>query len=256
MLSLRELQLRFSRAIAPAGAGDPSLLGLVESRGGLGSAERLAIYADMYQARLVDVLREDYPRVLAIVGDDEFRAVACRYLAAHPSTHPSVRHVGHRVPEFLAGEPSAPRFLADLARLEWARVEVFDAPDAEPLRPADLAAVPAQEWPDLRFRRVPASLIVESAWPVHRIWDAAGAPGDEPIAVEPEASTLRVWREGFDVSHAAMGALEVRALRALDRGESFAGICAALEDALDAGAAQAVGGLLMRWLEDELLVRG
>jgi hypothetical protein len=194
--------------------------------------------------------------VLAVLGDDAFRAVACRYLAAHPSTHTSVRHVGRRFAGFLAGEPTGHRFLADLARLEWARVEVFDAPDAEPLRLADLAAVPAPDWPGLRFRPIPACLIVESDWPVHRIWEAAGAPDDEPIAVEPGASTLRVWREGFDVSHASMSALEVRAFRALERGVPFAAICAELEGDLEPGAAaQEVGGLLMRWLEDGLLVQ-
>ena len=107
MLSLRELQLRFLATLnagdreaggAPAGQGtaaiDPILLGLVRGDSALDSRERLQIYADMYRERLVDVLREDFPRLLAALGDDEFTALACRYLARCPSTHPSVRHVG------------------------------------------------------------------------------------------------------------------------------------------------------------------
>jgi hypothetical protein len=265
MLPLRELQLRLSAALtegpidtgAVANAVDPALLALVSHRGGLGPAQRLDIYADMYRTRLVDVLREDFPRVLAILGDEEFRALACRYLARHPSTHPSVRYVGRRFAEFVAGEAALPPFLADLARLEWARVEVFDAPDAEPLRLSDLESLPASDWPALRLRPIPACLVVDCAWPVHEVWAAAeGAARGRAGAGRPEASTIRVWREGWSVSHAAMGDLERRVFPLLERGEPFASLCAAGEEGLDPeAAAREVGSLLMRWLEDELLTR-
>lgn len=236
---------------------DSALLQLVNGRGELAAAERLEIYADMYRARLVDVLREDFPRVLAILGDDVFAAVACRYLARCPSTHPSVRHVGRGFPDFLATDPSAPPFLADLGRLEWARVEVFDASDTEPLRLADLQSVPPAAWPSLRLRRVPASLVVESDWPVHRVWAMAETLGDARLATpEAETTIVRVWREQWSVSHAAMGAAERRAFLALERGESFAGLCAAVEDGGDADAAASeMGAILLRWIEDGLLAR-
>ena len=269
MLPLRELQLRFmaaltegarragtaADAVGPAGTTDPTLLALVGG-GRLGPAERLEIYAGMYRARLVDVLREDFPRVRAILGDDAFVAVACHYLARCPSTHPSVRHVGGRFADFVAADAAAPPFLADLARLEWARVEVFDAVDAEPLGLAELRSIPTADWPTLEFRRVPASLVVESAWPMHRIWAEAETWGDARPNPVPEPTTVRVWREERGVSHAAMGAAELRALRALDRGETFAGLCAAvaLDHDPDATAAE-MGAILLRWIEDGLLAR-
>jgi len=258
MLPLRELQLRLCAALKASRAEtDPALLGLVSHRGGLAAAQRLAIYADMYRTRLVDVLREDYPRVLTILGDGEFQALACRYLVQHPSTHPSVRYVGRRFADFLAGETGGLLFLGDLARLEWARVEVFDAPDADPLRLSDLESLPASDWPTLRLRPIPACLVVKCAWPVHEIWAAAAdaTPGRSG-AGRPEASTLRVWREGWSVSHAAMGDLERRVFPLLERGEPFARLCAAGEDGLEPeAAAREVGSLLMRWLEDGLLAR-
>ena len=258
MLPLRELQIRLFAALTASGAErDPALLGLVSDRGGLGPAQRLDIYADMYRTRLVDVLREDFPRVLAVLGDEEFQALACRYLLQHASTHPSVRYVGRRYADFLAGEAIGLPFLGDLARLEWARVEVFDAPDADPLRLSDLESLPASDWPTLRLRPIPACLVVECAWPAHEIWAAAGdATLDRSGAGRPEASTIRVWREGWSVSHAAMGDLERQVFPLLERGESFARLCAAAEGGLEPeAAARAVGSLLMRWLEDDLLMR-
>ena len=53
-----------------------------------------------------------------------------------------------------------------------------------------------------------------------------------------------------------MGAAELRALRALDRGDTFAGLCAALETDGDAdSAAREMGAILLRWIEDGLLAR-
>ena len=265
MLPLRELQLRMAAAVtgAPAGASarvdalDPALLALVSHREGLGPGQRLDIYADMYRTRLVDVLREDFPRVAALLGEAEFRALADRYLARHPSTHPSVRYVGGRFADFVAGEAALPQFLADLARLEWARVEVFDAPDAEPLRLSDLESLPASGWPTLRLRPIPACLVIDCVWPVHEIWAAAAdLSWRHASADRPEATTIRVWREGWSVSHAAMGDLERQVFPLLEVAEPFAQLCAAGDGGLEPGAAaREVGRLLMRWLEDGLLTR-
>jgi hypothetical protein len=253
MLSLRELQRRFFEALGP-GPADGALLALVRPHGALAPAQRLGIYAGMYRTRLVDVLREDFPRVLAILGDAEFTALAGRYVTRHPSTDPSVRHVGRAFAEHLAAEAPPLAFLPDLARLEWARVEVFDAPDPAPLRLADLAGIAPADWPALRFRPIEACRVVESAWPVHEAWAAAG--GAEPAGpLRPAPTVVRVWREGWSVSHAAMSPGEIPAFRALGRGEPFAEICA--EAGAGRGepeaAAREAGALLLRWLEDGLL---
>jgi hypothetical protein len=256
MLPLRELQARFAAALAPTAAPDPALLALVRADGTLTPADRVEIYADMYRARLVDVLREDFPRTRVLLGDSAFVALAERYLIRYPSTHPSVRYVGARFADFVTGQAAGPPWLADLARLEWARVEVFDAPDAEPLRLADLQTVAPADWPALRLRLVPACRVVASPWPIHEIWTAGDADSGQRAPEAPRASVVRVWREGFSVSHAAMGDAERRAFASLQRGEPFASLCAALEGDRDAEvAAGEAGALLMRWLEDELLAR-
>jgi hypothetical protein len=131
----------------PGGAADRfALLAAVNGRQPrCGAAD--PIYADMYQARLLDVLRDDFPLVLAVIGDEAFCSLAGRYLARHPSEHPSVRYVGRRFTDFVAADETVPPFLADLARLEWARVDVFDALDGEPLRRRTRVAAPRMAGP-------------------------------------------------------------------------------------------------------------
>jgi hypothetical protein len=250
--SLRELEEEFFQALArDPGAPAPAaaLLDVVAPGARLSPAARVGVYADMYFWRLLDVAREDFPRTAAVLGEDAFRTLVHDYLVRHPSTHPSLRHLGGGLPAFLAGAPpsGAPPFLPDLARLEWTRVEVFDASDAPALRLEDLRAVPADEWPALRFAPVPALAVVASDWPLDRAWQEAG--GETPPAALPrERSVLRVWRDGFLVHHARVDAREEEALAHLVAGDTFAEICDGFDDPAAAGA------LLLRWLEDGIVL--
>jgi hypothetical protein len=240
--ALRELQEAFWRSLDAA--PDPALIAAVAPAPPLEVEARVGIYAGMYVHRIVEALREDFPRLAAVIGDEPFAALVRRYLARHPSTHPSLRHVGAALPAFLADGEGLPAYVSDVARLEWTRLGVFDAPDAVPLARDDLRGVPADEWPLLRFAMVPAAAKLVVAWPVHRIWT-----GDDPAAFTPARTALRVWRDGFLVYQSPMEAAEEAAFDRLAGGDTFAAVCEAVGDA--AGAA----GILLRWVEDGLLAR-
>jgi hypothetical protein len=244
--TLRELQELFWRSLT--GEAQAALLRQIPGAGPLTAADRLEIYQRMYLSRLIDVLREDYPRVAEVLGAETFADLAQAYLAAHPSTDPSVRHVGGALADFLATEPvpGLPPSLADLARLEWARLEVFDAPDARPLAIADLAAMSAERMPTVRLALVPACVVVVTAWPVHEVWG-------EPAAAarfQPARTALRVWRQDFTVYHARVDAVEEAALTRLAAGGTFANVCELFAEASPEDAAREAGALLARWLED------
>lgn len=263
MLSLREVQESFFRSIArvPGGGSahfDPALVETVEERGHLGSQARIDIYAQMYFARLLEVLHEDFPRVAAILGCERFDALIRAYLARHPSTNPSLRYLGRHFAEFLGTREDLETlpFLGDLARLEWARLEVFDAPDVEPLRIESLHRLAPDDWPELRLRLISACRTLRSDWPVQEIWAAAESPVPQSEGFQPETTNLRVWREGFAVYHAKIDAVEQKALDCIEGGESFAVVCATLESLLPAAeAAATAGSLLLRWIEDGILAR-
>src|SRR5439155_1691161 len=122
--------------------------------------------AGMYFWRLVDALREDFPKLATVLGDGGFADLVRGYIRAHPSTAPSIRHLGRALPDFLAGYQ--PAYLADLARLEWTRLQVFDAPDETPLTAGDLRRIAVEEWPGLRFTLVAACARLVTASPVRR----------------------------------------------------------------------------------------
>ncbi len=249
---LRELQGLFWRSITgpPDAPPAPALLAVAEPTGTLSRAERLHIYADAYVWRLRDVLADDYPRVAAIVGAERFDALARTYLARHPSTHPSLRHLGAHLAGTVERCRDLPPYIADLARLEWVRRDVFDAPDCEPLGAEALRAVAPGEWPTLRLAPIRALRVLRLAWDVHEVWGG----GDAPAA--PSATSIRVWRgDAYRVYHAPMEPREADALARLIAGDPLERVCAPFGDLPPLEAAQHATALLARWLEDGIVAR-
>src|SRR5262245_559001 len=246
---LRDLQVHCWAGITGLNGPEavPALLALVEPGARLGSAERVGIYADMYRWRLIEALREDYSRLATALGDSGFAALVGAYVAAHPSRHPSLRHLGAALAGFLA-ETGAAGHLVDLARLEWARMEAFDAPDATPLELGALRDLPPPQWAALRFRLVPGVSRLRSAWAVHEAWET---PTAEP---RPHPTVLRVWRQGFRVYHAPIASDEDMALDVVARGGTFAEVCTAGPDGDPEAMVTRAGSLLARWLEDGILL--
>src|SRR5208283_657358 len=211
----------------------------------------IRVYSDAYFLRLRDVLCEDFPRVAALLGDDRFDQVVADYLQDFPSDQPSVRHLGRVLAEFLRHREGLPKCVADLAELEWARIEVFDAPDATSATVADLVSIHADDWPALRFRAIPAMQTLCAQYPVHQLWS-----GDESLEVSAAETSIRVWRKNdYEVLHAPMDARESAALRKMISGEPFAAICESFADLPATQAAHEATGLLARWIADGIIGR-
>ena len=158
--SLLTAQRDFARLVTAVDAQEEPECPRIRSDLAIPALARVSVYAHAYFERIHAVLREDYGALHAALGDDGFHDLARLYLLALPSRSFSLRHAGARLAEFLRGpvaEVFARRwpFAADLALLEWALVDVFDAVDAPVLERAALAEIPAQRWPELRFALVP-----------------------------------------------------------------------------------------------------
>jgi hypothetical protein len=101
---------------------------------------------------------------------------------------------------------------------------------------------------------IPACRILHSTWSVHKIW-AAGKEELQPEQVRPVETVVRIWRQEFAVYLTGMNAIEQQAFAHVQQGKPFADICAALEPFFPPeDAAREVGSLLVRWIEDGLLV--
>ena len=251
---------------AGAPAPDPATLVLGDARADAQS--RVHVYQHKYRSRMAEALESQFPRLARWLGADDFAPLTTAYVADHPSRHPSLRFLGARFPDWLAQRSAAQEgsglhpALADLARLEWARTDVFDAADQAPLAIGVLRAWPADRFAELPLRLIGAHRRLRLAHPVAALWDAIG-PAAQPserdldrmaadaAAARPES--LVVWRQGVSVFHRATDDAERAALDALAAGTSFGLICEALPAQHPEEAAARAFSWLSTWTTDELL---
>jgi Putative DNA-binding domain len=136
---------------------DPARVGdVVLPSATLEPAERVGVYHGMYLLRMQEALETDYPGLAHFLGEGRWRELVRDYVEAHPSRSYTLNVLGRSLAEFVRTRPGLRHaaFAHDLARLEWAVTEVFDAPESPLLAEADLAAVPEAAWE--RARLVPS----------------------------------------------------------------------------------------------------
>ncbi|HEY2745372.1 MAG TPA: DNA-binding domain-containing protein, partial [Polyangia bacterium] len=219
MPALRDTEELFWKLIsAPEGVADglrridmksEELARMVAGDARLDAVQRLDIYANMYFWRLLDILRGDYSSVAAAVGDDHFHNLVTDYLVACPSAHPSVRNVGVKLPGYLKTHALGIErpWLVELARLERARVELFDGPDGEPLTLDELRERAPESFVSLPLPLIPSHLFLDVG---HAVDDVLRAAENEE-AIEPPAAgarTLLIWRQDGTVFHRPLESLE------------------------------------------------
>jgi hypothetical protein len=164
---------------------------------------RVAIYRANMVAAADKALSSAYPVIRQVVGDEFFHGLAREYQRGTPSTSGDLTGFGARFDAFLAAfehTQSLP-YLPDLARLEWAVQRAYGAADAPDWDAATLAAIEPDRQAAIRFHWSPGLAVVESGYPIVRIWTIhqPGYAGEFSVAWD-RADTALVARDGFAVS--------------------------------------------------------
>jgi hypothetical protein len=227
--SLKELEEWFAAAVMHP----ESVTASIEERGALGAepigpsdvervvlpsskltgVQRIEIYRDAYQARLVECLADDYPALEHALGESRFEAICRAYIAKHPSRSPNLNAYGRHMSQFCRSI-DVPAWSADLAALEWAMVEVIHAGPVDALSEEALSKIPPADWPRARFDPSHAVRVLELGHAVNAYFQAynRGAHAGVP---ERAWSATAVFRDGptlwrMDMSrpmHALLAAL-------------------------------------------------
>lgn len=246
MPGLRELQQRFATTVFEEDAG--RFADLV--RDGRFPGDRLLqVYRHNSFASLTVALEDVYPVVARLVGEGFFHYAADAYIRQHPSTSGDLHDFGDSLASFLADFPPAATlpYLPDVARLEWAYHRVFHAAEHDPLSLADLAAVPAEQHAALHFSLHPATWLLESTYPVLRIWQANQPEADAPpVSLAEGGDRLLVLRNGLEIEFKRLGAGEYRLLHAFAAGRS---LLAASDEAVAAEAGLDLAAILTQHVQ-------
>jgi hypothetical protein len=218
--------------------------------------ERLSIYGNAYQIRLVDSLAINFTHLQSVMGKEAFEEMGVAYLDKYPSHTFSVRYFGDRLCEFLATTApySSQPILYDMALYEWALCHAIDAADAPSISIEDLKAIPQEEWGFIQFQFHPSVIMIELQSNAPDVWQAYHHEQSPPaITVSSELVTWAVWRKHIQAYYRANKPSEAWVMRAIEQDKSFADICEGLCELMpEDEVAQYSVTLLVQWLNDEM----
>lgn len=256
MSRLAELQDEMQRAIL---GRQNAAIDLVACPPSGSAADRLGVYQSAYVLRLTEFLMNDYPKLLTYLGETRFRQMAERFIRATPSRHANARWYARGLPEHLDMDKTYRRNpeVAELALLERALNDAFDAPDAPVCTMADLAGFQPEEFAAVMLALSPAMSRLAVMTNVTSLW-ASLTCGETPPKPEDldVASEIIVWRQAGSSRFRILGAEESMALSHASEGMSFGHLCemiAAFDDPDSAGLRAA--GYLRGWIEAGIVSR-
>lgn len=249
--ALRQWQTHFKTFLIE-GSNEDALAAQISTAGMADARTRLQVYRNAYYMRLEEALAYYFPVLLAVLGEGEFGRHMAAYIRACPSTSPSVRDLGDHLCGWL--ERQGFPLWADLAALEWAALIAFDAADAPALSPAVLAALPAEQWPQLHFRCSPSLSFPAMNSNALSVWRAVRAGRHPPQLKAATSAAIVVWRYRGRVMAVSIDENERCLLDGLRTGESLETICDRLPCRSAADAEQIVATILQRAFRHEWLV--
>ena len=253
MPDLATLERAFAAALTTRSVDDADVAAFAGSAAQ--ARRRLSLYRGNVQVNARKALGNAYPICAKLVGDEFFDGLAFEYASREPSTSGDLNEYGEGFAAFL--DDFAPivqvPYLPDVARLEWHVHRAHYAADAPALDIARLAMVPADRFDSLAVELNPACALVESRWPLKRLWDVHQPGFDGEFSVDLDAGRERVLvhRPAFRVQVASQDAGSFAFLAAARAGAS---VGAAFSHAQVADPQFTLDTRLPQWVGDRVIV--
>jgi hypothetical protein len=253
MHALRKLQQDFLGYLL-----DDTVVGIVErieSTPRRSAEQRMAFYGNAYKLRLKEALTTDYECLHGYLGDDLFETLMEKYIESYPSHHPSLRYFGQHIAKLVEQQEPFRQLpeVAEIARIELAFGNSFDAADCQCASLEQLAQLDPEAWATLTLRFHGAVQLLPQQYNSFQIWRALSNEEAPPQKTEDETTWL-IWRQDLVSQYRALEQAESVALTIALSAGSFADICTALlEYFSEQETPQQAVGYLQRWINDQMV---
>lgn len=239
---------------APAAAAElaPDRVGdVILPTDALTPTERVGIYHSMYLLRMHDALANDYEALKHFLGDHDFFQLVSDYVQVHPSRSYSLNRLGDHLPAFVATAPGLKRraFCHDLARLECAMAQVFDAEELPALSQERIAAVPPDAWEGARLRTIPAFRLLSFRYPVNAYLQTVREDDHDHPKARLKSEWVAIYRRDFGVWRHALPREGHDLLAELASGATLgAAVASAMTRGRRAPSAETLFGWFREWV--------
>jgi hypothetical protein len=197
---LHDLQCGVGQAVL--GRDEESIVAAIMGDG-LDPAQRLNIYRNHYNTSLGEALKATFPVICRVLDPRFFAYAASEFIKISPPRQVCLFEYGEEFPGFLAAFPPCAHltYLGDVARLEWLINTALHSPALPAIDSKDLAHLDAAGYPQLVFALQPSLRLIESPWPIDRIWhqNKPGSESEEVINLGSGGCRLEIRQLGEDV---------------------------------------------------------
>ncbi len=186
--SVRRLrQSRFATALLNPDTPVPD--DIRHPRSGQAVCDRFNIYRNNVVYSLREALRDIFPRLYSLIGEDLFAALADYYIRTHPPASPVLAEYGRKLPDIIAEFTALDDvpYAADIARLELLWLQSYHAADHQPIAAAHLLEADIE---NCSLVLAPSLHCFSSSWPIWDIWQFIDDTAPTPDHVTPQAMVI------------------------------------------------------------------
>ena len=180
----------------------------------------MRVYRNTSLGGCVDALRDNFPAVARLLGDEMFEAIAAEHASQCPPRRPVLALYGARFSDWLEEQPWVREvpYVPDVARIERLHIEALFAADEESLRLDELQG--REDWLALRLALHPAARFDWLTSPARSIWQSQRDELDGELEFDWQAEGVLLTRPGLEVQPTALDRAGHRFLFGIRFGES------------------------------------
>lgn len=227
MTTLFDLQNSFIQALI----NDDCISGLAAHihENNLTAKQRIQIYRNNYMITLTGALKNIFPVILRLVGENFFNATVKEFVDKKFHTNGNLNEFGESFPTFLVNfiPAKALPYLPAVADFEWVCHTAYYAMDYLPLDLSRLKAISKEKYGLIKFKLHPSHRLLEYQFPILDIWQmcqGSTAP-ESTIDLSAGEQKLLVIRSGLTVHMLQLSTGEFALLSAFSRESEFAEAC-------------------------------
>lgn len=226
MTTLLELQKDIVQALAGDHFPDSLSSKIYENQ--FAAKQRLQIYRNHHITSLTLSLKNIYPVILRLVGEQFFNAMVKDFIAKELLISGILHEFGENFPDFIIKYAPAKslEYLSAVAHFEWSCHQAYYAADALPLDLERLKALSSQEYGKIRFKLHPSHKVLEYHFPVLDIWQMCQQlEVDKTINLRADRQRLLVIRPELTVNMFILSPGEFALIMAFSQNLEFTEAC-------------------------------
>lgn len=211
-MSLKEQQLAFFNKISTSGTTHLAA-----------DEERLRVYQNNYFASLMSNLRDIYPSIVLLLGDEGFSFLAKLFFEAQAPNSGKMIYLGKGFPGFLASQEHLHElaYIEDVARLDWAHHQSYYQASLPAATAEDLQTIPPAKLASYQINLQPSLQCIESSFAIFDLWQMHfNEAGHDQLLIEC-AQDVVIYQKELEIELALVDNAIVRFIDLLQRNISL-----------------------------------